>query len=124
MTENGFDVLTWRKGTTADIPQDKFAEVPHVDGQGETRTWNTADTAVYLALATTRETVRMRQISRIVPVRGGTTRQIYILTTDLGMPAAEIIYRMRSRWLQENYFPLRQHPFRSGLPRHLYGHRG
>ncbi|WP_248762124.1 putative transposase [Pseudarthrobacter sp. SSS035] len=104
MDEAGFDVLTWRKGTTADIPEDSFTEVAHVDTHGETRTWNAADTAVDLALATTGEAFRMRQISRIVPVRGGATRQIHILTTDQGTPAGEVIYRMGSRWRQENYF--------------------
>lgn len=104
MDEAGFDVLTWRKGTTADIPEDQFAPVSHVDAHGETKTWNAADTAVDLPLATTGEAFRMRQISRIVPVRGGATRQIHILTTDQEMPAGEVIYRMGSRWRQENYF--------------------
>lgn len=104
MDEAGFDVLTWRKGTTADIPDNKFTEAAHVDAHGETRTWKAADTAVDLPLAATGETFRMRQISRIVPARGGATRQIHILTTDQGMPAGEVIYRMGSRWRQENYF--------------------
>ena len=104
MDEAGFDVLTWRKGTTADIPEDRFTEVAHSDAHGETRTWNAADTTVDLALATTGETFTMRQISRIVPARGGTTRQIHILTTDTRIPAGEVIYRMGSRWRQENYF--------------------
>ncbi|GAC1606808.1 MAG: hypothetical protein NVS3B6_20330 [Pseudarthrobacter sp.] len=104
MDEAGFDVLTWRKGTTPDIPEDQFSPVSHVDVHGETRIWNAADTVVDLALATAGEAFRMRQISRIVPVRGGGTRQIHILTTDQVMPAGEVIYRMGSRWRQENYF--------------------
>jgi prepilin-type processing-associated H-X9-DG protein len=104
MDENGFDVLTWRKGTTADIPENQFTQVAYVDAHGEARTWNAADTVVDLALATTGEAFRMRQISRIVPVRGGATRQIHILTTDQSMPAGEVIYKMGSRWRQENYF--------------------
>ncbi|MET3205166.1 prepilin-type processing-associated H-X9-DG protein [Arthrobacter sp. UYEF6] len=104
MDEAGFDVLTWRKGTTTDIPENSFTEVAHVDAHGEPRTWNAADTAVDLAMAATGEAFRMRQISRIVPARGGTTRQIHILTTDQGMPAGEVIYRMGSRWRQEDYF--------------------
>ena len=103
MDEAGFDVLTWRKGPATDIPEDSFTEVAHVDVHGEARTWNAADTAVDLALATG-EAFRMRQITRIVPVRGGATRQIHILTTDQAMTAGEVIYRMGSRWRQENYF--------------------
>lgn len=104
MAGAGFDVLTWRKGATPDIPEDSFTEVAHVDAHGQTRTWKAADTAVDLALATTGEAFRMRQISRIVPARGGATRQIHILTTDPAMPPGEVIYRMGSRWRQENYF--------------------
>ncbi|BAS08674.1 homeodomain-Like insertion element [Arthrobacter sp. Hiyo4] len=70
MNEAGFDVLTWRKGSTADVPEDRFTEAAHVDAHGQTKTWNAADTAVDLPLATG-EAFRMRQISRIVPVRGG-----------------------------------------------------
>jgi prepilin-type processing-associated H-X9-DG protein len=104
MDEAGFDVLTWRKGTTADIPENQFTQVAYVDARGEIRTWTAADTVVDLALPATGEAFRVRQISRIVPVRGGATRQIHILTTDQGMPAGEVIYRMGSRWRQENYF--------------------
>ncbi|MCY0906705.1 putative transposase [Arthrobacter sp. H14-L1] len=104
MDEAGFDVLTWRKSTPPEIPENHFTPVTHTDAHGQTRTWNAADTAVDLALATTGEAFRIRQISRIVPVRGGATRQIHILTTDQGMSAGEVIYRMGSRWRQENYF--------------------
>ncbi|MCZ2405094.1 hypothetical protein IV498_18530, partial [Paenarthrobacter sp. Z7-10] len=104
MAENGFDVLTWRKGGTENITEDLFTPVTHVDGHGETRTWAAADTLVDLALAGTGEAFRMRQISRTVPATGGGTRQIHILTTDTELPAGEVIHRIGSRWRQENYF--------------------
>ncbi len=55
----------------------------------------------------------MRQITLAVPVTthakkhdsgGGGLRQIHILTTRTDLPPAEVIYRMGSRWRQENYF--------------------
>ncbi len=107
MEASGFDVLTWRKGKTGDIPESLFAEATHTDEHGETRTWPAADTIVDLPLAataTTGEVFRMRQISRIVPARAGATRQIHILTTNHQMGAGEVIHRMGSRWRQENYF--------------------
>jgi prepilin-type processing-associated H-X9-DG protein len=107
MDAHGFDVLTWRKGATATIPENQFTTVSHADGHGETRTWEAADTAVDLSLTgtkTTGEVFRMRQISRIVPARGGATRQIHIITTNTRMPAGEVIHRMGARWRQENYF--------------------
>lgn len=35
---------------------------------------------------------------------GASTRQIHILTTRTDLAAGEVIYRMGSRWRQENYF--------------------
>ncbi|MDI3196281.1 hypothetical protein QK290_17960 [Pseudarthrobacter sp. AL07] len=103
MSTAGFDVLTWRKGTTEDIGPSHFAEVAHTDAHGQTRTWEAADTAVEVPVGTTGEVFVMRQISRQVNTPGGGSRQIHILTTT-GVPAGEIIYRMGSRWRQENYF--------------------
>ncbi|WP_211878115.1 helix-turn-helix domain-containing protein [Pseudarthrobacter albicanus] len=104
MAGKGFDVLTWRKGTTDDIENSLFTEVAHTDGHGETRSWNAADTNVEVPIGTTGEVFAMRQLSRQVKVPGGGSRQIHILTTDTGMPAGEVIYRMAARWRQENYF--------------------
>ncbi|WP_427017471.1 putative transposase [Pseudarthrobacter sp. P1] len=107
MEAAGFDVLTWRKGATADIDEALFAEVAHTDDHGETRTWMAADTLVDLPLPTTRttgEVFRIRQISRIVPATGGGTRQIHLHTTDHGLPAGEAIHRLGARWRQEIQF--------------------
>ncbi|WP_427133973.1 putative transposase [Pseudarthrobacter sp. S9] len=94
MTAAGFDVLTWRKGSTEDIAEDHFTKVTHTDDRGEPRSWIAADSHVDLPLGATGEVLRMRQISRIVPTRGGRSRQIHILTTTWEMPAGEVIYRM------------------------------
>ncbi|NVM97028.1 putative transposase, partial [Arthrobacter wenxiniae] len=107
MDAAGFDVLTWRKGTTEDIKEELFTEVSHTDEHGEEKTWSVADTIVDLPLATTkktREVFSIRQISRIVGTTGGGTRQIHILTTDRDLPAGELVYRMGNRWRQENQF--------------------
>ena len=107
MDAAGFDVLTWRKGTTKDIEEKLFAEVSHTDEHGEEKTWSVADTVVDLPLATTKKTgevFNIRQISRIMGTTGGGTRQIHILTTDRSMSAGEVVYRMGNRWRQENQF--------------------
>ena len=107
MAEKGFDVLTWRKGASKDIQQDLFKKVSHTDGHGEERKWSVADTVVDLPLAatkTTGEVFPIRQLSRIVAATGGGTRQIHILTTETDMSAGEVVYRMGSRWRQENQF--------------------
>ncbi len=107
MDASGFDVLTWRKGSTEDIKEELFTEVSHTDEHGEEKTWSVADTLVDLPLTTTKKTgevFTIRQISRIVAATGGGTRQIHILTTDHGLPAGEVVYRMGNRWRQENQF--------------------
>ncbi len=111
MDEHGFDVLTWRKGTTPDIDEKLFHEASHTDEHGETRTWSVADTLVDLPLPTTKKTGEMyqiRQLSRIVPAKtktkDGGTRQIHVLTTDRKLPAGEAVWRMGGRWRQENQF--------------------
>ncbi len=100
----GFDTLTWRKGKTADIDQDAFAEHSHTDEHGRTHTWRLADTATTLDIAEgprAGEVFAMRQISLF---DGARTRQMHILTTRTDLPAAQIRYRMGSRWRQENHY--------------------
>jgi prepilin-type processing-associated H-X9-DG protein len=100
----GFDTLTWRKGTIADIDDALFTEHTHIDEHGRTHTWALADTEVTLDITDgprKGEVFAMRQISMHDTAR---TRQMHILTTRADLPAAEIRYRMGSRWRQENHY--------------------
>ena len=100
----GFDTLTWRKGAIADIEEGKFVEHSHTDEHGRTHTWRLADTEVELDIAEgprAGQVVGMRQVSLFNTAR---TRQMHILTTRADLPAAEIRYRMGSRWRQENHY--------------------
>ena len=100
----GFDTLTWRKGKIADIADSTFVEHSHIDEHGRTHTWALADTEVTLDITEgprAGEVFAMRQISLFDNAR---TRQMHILTTRRDLPAAEIRYRMGSRWRQENHY--------------------
>jgi len=107
----GFDVLTWRKVPADDIAPDLFADLTHRDDHGRTHTWRVADTTVDLP-SDDRDTFTMRQVTMEVPnTKTGRdkhpqsgTRQIHILTTRTDLTSGEVIYRMGSRWRQENYF--------------------
>ena len=105
MAAKGFDVLTWRKGITDDVDAELFTNVSHTDEHGASCAWDAAETMVELPIDDQGEVFTMRQISRRIQ---GTAkkpgRQIHILTTRTDLPAGEIIYRMGSRWRQENYF--------------------
>ena len=100
----GFDTLTWRKGATADIDEHAFTEHSHTDEHGRVHSSALADTEVDLDITEGQrasEVFTMRQISLYDTARD---RQMHILTTRRDLPAAEIRYRMGSRWRQENHY--------------------
>jgi hypothetical protein len=112
MDAEGFDVLTWRKGSAEDVEETLFTDLTYVDETGRGHTWRVADTTVDLPIDNDDHVFTMRQVSLTVP---GTktsrdtdgqdaTRQIHILTTRTDLGVEEVIYRMGSRWRQENYF--------------------
>ena len=103
MSEAGFDVLTWRKGAAEDVPAGAFTETVFVDETGREHAWTLADTVVDLPLKDGGGTFRMRQVTRL-DSKNGQTRQVHVLTTRTDLTAAEVMYRMGSRWRQENYF--------------------
>jgi hypothetical protein len=111
MAAQGFDVLTWRKGTADDVDETQFADVTHLDDHGRTNSWRVADTTVDLPIDDD-QTFTMRQVSlEVANTKTGrdkhgqdSTRQIHILTTRTDLGPGEVIYRMGSRWRQENYF--------------------
>jgi hypothetical protein len=108
----GFDVLTWRKGPADDIDKALFTDVNHIDERGRLHSWRVGNTTVDLATSDAGDTFTMRQVTLEVPdTKAGrdkdgpdSTRQIHILTTRTDLASAEVIYRMGSRWRQENYF--------------------
>jgi len=108
----GFDVLTWRKVPAVDVDQALFADVTHLDDHGRIHQWRVADTTVDLATSEDQDTFTMRQVTlEVANTKSGrdkdgqdSTRQIHILTTRTDLSPGEVIYRMGSRWRQENYF--------------------
>jgi hypothetical protein len=111
MDAEGFDVLTWRKGLTDDVDPDLFADAAYTDETGRTHQWRVADTTVDLSIDDD-QVFTMRQVSLLVANNKtgrsehgqDSTRQIHILTTRTDLPVEQVIYRMGSRWRQENYF--------------------
>ena len=103
LSDHGFDVLTWRKQPAPDTPAHTFTTVTFTDDHGLVHTWQAADTPVDIAVDDHGGTFTMRQLTRLLDTKTG-TRQAHILTTRGDLPAGEILYRMGSRWRQENYF--------------------
>jgi hypothetical protein len=49
--------------------------------------------------------VTLRQVTRLVPMRAAAPgQQIHALTSRTDLPAAEVCWRLTSRWRKENYF--------------------
>jgi len=103
LSDHGFDPLTWRKQPAPDVPADQFTEVAFTDENGLVHTWQAADTTVAIPLDDQGTTFGMRQVTRVIDTKTG-TRQAHILTTRGDLPAGDVLYRMGSRWRQENYF--------------------
>jgi len=93
MCRDGFDVLTYRKGTSEAVPEDAFSghEVPGSPGQSPMRLHDTHVTVT--------GGFRMRQVTRL-----SDGHQTKVLTTREDLPAVEVAVRMFARWRQENYF--------------------
>jgi transposase-like protein len=107
ITAAGFDVLTWRKGPAPDVPADAFTAITCTDDRGGQHAYELADTTVELGISEGRrkgQSVSLRQVTRLVPARGGGTRQIHVLTSRTDLAAGEVCWRMSSRWREENYF--------------------
>ena len=104
----GFHLLTYRKASPGkdipDLPAGEFSTVTHTGDDGRAREYKLAESAVELAIAKggrKGETVRLRQVTRL-----DKGRQVHVLTDRQAgdLPSADVIYRMGSRWREENYF--------------------
>jgi transposase-like protein len=107
ITGAGFDLLTWRKGPAPDLPAAAFTTITCADDRGREHAYDLADTAITLTISQgprKGQTVTLRQVTRRVPARHGTTRQIHALTSRTDLAAGEVCWRLTSRWREENYF--------------------
>jgi transposase-like protein/helix-turn-helix protein len=107
ITGAGFDVLTWRKGPAPDIPAAEFTTITCTDDRGRRHEYHLADSTVELGISQgprKGQTVTLRQVTRLVPAKGGGTRQIHALTSRDDLTAGEVCWRLSSRWREENYF--------------------
>jgi hypothetical protein len=110
ITDAGFGLLTYRKNDTGkdipDLPEDAFSAASWPGDDGRAREYDLADTAISLAVSDGEHKGRVLQLRQVTRRKPGDTRQVHILTTcpAAALPAAGVIYRMTSRWREENYF--------------------
>ncbi len=107
LEKDGFDIITYRKGTPDPVLREEFEEVP-VEVDGKQETWEIHDKSevpIGVRKRATKEKqaepwLYMRQVSR-TKKDGGVTQ---VLTTRKNLDAVVVLQRMFSRWRQENYF--------------------
>ena len=110
ITDAGFDLLTYRKNDTGkdipDLPGEAFTAASWAGDDGRTREYDLADTTISLTVSDGEHKGRVLQLRQVTRRKPGDTRQVHILTTRpaAALPAAAVIYRMTSRWREENYF--------------------
>ena len=106
----GFDLLTYRKNDTGTdipaLPEDAFAAAGWTGDDGREHTYDLASTTLSLTISEGEHKGRVLALRQVTRRKPGDTRQIHILTTRSpdDLPAAGVIYRMTSRWREENCF--------------------
>jgi transposase-like protein len=107
-TAAGFDLLTYRKAEPGkDIPAiggSEFTTMSWTGDDGRDREYDLAESTVELPVTSGEhkgEVLTLRQVTR-----RDKSRQVHILTSrDAALlPAPAVIWRMTSRWREENYF--------------------
>ena len=106
----GFDLLTYRKNDAGTdipgLPGDAFTTAAWTGDDGRELTYELADAAISLTIKEGEHKGRVLELRQVTRRKPGDARQVRILTTRpaAALPAAAVIYRMTSRWREENYF--------------------
>lgn len=91
---NGFDILTYRKGSSRRVAQSKFSLREEVI-DGRMVSYTLADQEVRLLAGK----LRLRQVTRLRD-----DHQTPVLTSRRDLSPVEVAFRMFERWRQENFF--------------------
>ena len=110
ITDAGFDLLTYRKNEAGndipDLPGEAFTAAAWAGDDGREHAYDLAGTTISLTVSEGEHKGRVLSLRQVTRRKPGDTRQVHILTTRpaAALPAAAVIYRMTSRWREENYF--------------------
>ena len=110
ITDAGFDLLTYRENDAGKdipaLPEDAFSAAGWTGDDGREHAYDLADTMTEVKVGEGEHKGRVLELRQVTRRKPGDTRQVHILTTRpaAALPAAGVIYRMTSRWREENYF--------------------
>ena len=88
------------------LPEDAFSAAGWTGDDGREHVYDLADTMTEVTISEGEHKGRVLELRQVTRRKPGDTRQVHILTTRpaAALPAAGVIYRMTSRWREENYF--------------------
>jgi hypothetical protein len=93
--DQGFDILTYRKGRCRKVPKRLFSEmVAIIEGRKVSYTLSDQEVRFLKGQLSLRQVTRLRENGH----------QTMVLTSRRDLTAAEVLYRMFDRWRQENFF--------------------
>ena len=101
LLDDGFDLLTYRKGKSRRVAKRHFhLEQAVIDGHKVS--YRLADQGIYLGYGPTkaRKRLKLRQVTRLTD----DGHQTPIVTSRRDLSTIEVAYRMFGRWRQENFF--------------------
>src|SRR5487761_1658562 len=101
LVEEGFDILTYKKGRSVLLSRSAFAEHLFTDEAGHAHRYLLADRQVRIPYDSHRRYFACRQISRLDDKSG---HQTQIVTTRSDPDPGLVAHAMFSRWRQENFF--------------------
>ncbi len=107
LIQKGFDLITYRKGSTADLPAKEFQRSVVVADGHRTEYWLADRPQVRVGQADlewdddTRRPLELREVIRLNPDTGHQTK---VLTNRSDLPPEQVLWRMFARWRQENFF--------------------
>jgi len=110
ITDAGFDLLAYRKNDAGkdipDLPEDAFSAAGWTGDDGREHAYDLADTTTGATISEGEHKGRVLSLRQVTRRKPGDARQVHILTTRpaAALPAAGVLYRMTSRWREENYF--------------------
>ena len=109
ITDAGFDLLTYRRRCRQGHPRParrRFQRSELAGDDGREHAYDLADTMTEITISEGEHKGRVLELRQVTRRKPGDPRQVHILTTRpaAALPAAAVIYRMTSRWREENYF--------------------
>lgn len=101
LCDEGFDILTYKKGPHRLVPRSAFSEHAFVDEAGHEHRYLLADQRVRIPYDSRRHYFSCRQITRLDEASG---HQTQVVTTRADPDPGLVAHAMFSRWRQENFF--------------------